>query len=90
MLLAACAGRGGGDFNKTDLVGSWAGDSIAFIGDYAESQDIPNCDAKEIFAKCSTSGEYTDISEKVREMMSSEFKIDYSGNGWMEIKQREK
>ena len=36
MMLAATSGRGGGDFAIHPLIGSWAGDEIAFIGDYAE------------------------------------------------------
>lgn len=52
MLLSASSkdgGRGGGDFRcGHPLVGSWAGDRIAFIGDYAEKNDIPNKNAKQI------------------------------------------
>lgn len=37
ILLAASNGKGGGDFRGDDpLIGSWAGDRIAIVGDYAE------------------------------------------------------
>lgn len=52
MLLAASnkgGARGGGDFHtEHELIGSWAGDRIAFIGDYAEKDDLPGADAREI------------------------------------------
>lgn len=45
LLLAASNGRGGGDYNGEipgrPLIGSWAGDSIAIIGDYHEPDDVP-------------------------------------------------
>lgn len=102
MLLAASSrdgGRGGGDFCATHpLVGSWAGDRVAFIGDYAEPEDIPGCDAPGIFEECtaiaagkpdaSSKGRkqgWVNISPQVREMMSAEFGIRYAGKGWLEI-----
>lgn len=47
LLLAASNGRGGGDFRGDDpksLVGSWAGNRIAIIGDYYEADDVPGFD----------------------------------------------
>lgn len=90
MLLAASNGRGGGDFNRSNhpLIGSWAGDRIAFIGDYAEKDDIPGEDAAKIYEDCQQTGKdakYKDISDEVRQMMEKEFDITYSGDGWMEI-----
>lgn len=98
MLLAASSrdgGRGGGDFHAPHpLIGSWAGDRIAFVGDYAETEDIPGFDAPHIYEVCSAeakagSDEHPDgwknISAQVREMMSAEFNIRYAGNGWLEI-----
>jgi len=99
-LLAASSrdgGRGGGDFRAThQLVGSWAGDRVAFVGDYAEAEDIPGSDAPCIYEVCSCeakarkNGErhpdgWTNISAQVREMMSAEFSIRYAGEGWLEI-----
>lgn len=57
MLLASASkdgGRGGGDFRcGHPLVGSWAGDRIAFVGDYAEADDIPGVNAQDVYAACS-------------------------------------
>ena len=100
MLLAASSrdgGRGGGDFRAAHpLVGAWVGDRVAFVGDYAEPEDIPDCDAQGIYEKCSQAAEagsdgnsnpenWTNISAQVREMMSAEFGIHYAGEGWLEI-----
>ncbi len=49
MLIAASSGRGGGDFQDNPLVGSWAGDQIAFIGDYALKTDLKGVNAKLIY-----------------------------------------
>jgi len=41
FILLACSG--GGDLGDTDnnMVGKWAGDRIAVVGDYAQSDDLP-------------------------------------------------
>ena len=101
MLLAASSkngGRGGGDFHaKHPLVGSWAGDRIAFVGDYAEPTDIPGCNAALIYGQAKTAcnpveadnapkgwKQWTNISAKVREMLVAEFKIRYvNKNGFI-------
>jgi hypothetical protein len=97
MLLASSNGRGGGDFySKSPLVGSWAGDSIAFLGDYAELDDLPNhrnktgWNAPSIY-NC-VSGKFTacgwkDISGEVRKMMAKEFDIHYTGEDgeWLTV-----
>lgn len=84
-------GRGrlaGGDFHaKHPLVGSWAGDRIAFVGGYAEAGDIPGCDASVIYEQCNAAcaakppekpptgwQEWTNLSAQVCEMMVAEFK----------------
>lgn len=102
MLLAASSkngGRGGGDFRaQHPLIGSWAGDRIAFIGDYATAGDIPACNAalicRKVVAACNPTGtdqppkgwhQWTNISGSVREMMAAEFNIQYDGTGWLEI-----
>ena len=46
LLAAEPEARGGGDFDVEDpllrqVVGRWAGDRIALIGDYAEADDLP-------------------------------------------------
>ena len=98
MLLAASSrdgGRGGGDFRaEHPLVGSWAGDRVAFVGDYAEAEDIPGSDAPRIYEVCSgeakTGGDqqldgWVNVSAQVREMMTTEFNIRYIGTGWLDI-----
>lgn len=99
LLASACKGgpRGGGDFRcEHPLVGSWAGDRIAFIGDYAESDDIDGENAYDIYDECCTvddhpqeHSDWKNISAQVREMMSAEFDITYEGNGWMNIKTKD-
>ena len=92
MLLAASNGRGGGDFGEHRLVGSWAGDKVAFIGDYAEENDLRGAgyDAPRIFQFVSDEVlarryGWKNISAQVREMMAAEFDIHYKGEGWLEI-----
>jgi hypothetical protein len=102
MLLAASSkngGRGGGDFRvQHPLVGSWAGDRIAFLGDYAGVDDLPGDNAKSIYYHCKAAcspgakgqppkgdGAWTNISPQVREMMVAEFGIRYEGDGWLAI-----
>ena len=102
MLLASSCkdgGRGGGDFQaKHPLVGAWAGDRIAFVGDYAEPTDIPGFDAalicRQATAACDSVEadnapegwkQWTNISAQVREMMTAEFNISYVGENWLEI-----
>lgn len=57
MLLAVSNGRGGGDFNDDvdlPLIGSWGGDRVAVVGDYAETSDLPpEFDAPSIYHLCS-------------------------------------
>ena len=107
MLLAASSkdgGRGGGDFRaEHPLVGSWAGDRIAFVGDYAEAGDIPGCDAAVLYAQCNVAccpdekgdkpvgwQDWTNISAQVRDMMAAEFNIRYAGTGWLDIVEENK
>lgn len=61
-LLACSPGRGGGDWDRGKLAGTWAGDRIAIVGDYAEPTDIPGMDASAIYDDES----YKDISTEVR------------------------
>ena len=105
MLLAASnkeGGRGGGDFRVNHpLLGSWAGDRIAFVGDYAASTDLPGLDAPLIYEQCKAVcdsapkgdpppdwEQWTNISTQVREMLAAEFHIRYGDKGWCDIVQR--
>lgn len=52
-LLACSNGRGGGDFREHPLVGSWAGDRIAVVGDYAEPDDLaPEHHTESLYNRC--------------------------------------
>jgi len=75
---------GGGDFREHRLVGSWAGDRIAFIGDYAEPDDLKGVDAPTVYNQCE-SGKFKNISAQVRQMMAAEFDIHYTGESWLNI-----
>lgn len=97
MLLAASNGRGGGDFQgDSPLIGSWAGDRVSVLGDYAEKDDLKRSreliskqtDAKHLMDNDYIEKHYRDISADVRKMMEVSFNVEYSGNGWMEVKEK--
>ena len=56
LLLTTSAGRGGGDGwdkAKDPIVGSWAGDQVAVVGDYTEDDDLPpKFGAGSIYHRC--------------------------------------
>lgn len=61
VLLADGNGRGGGDLDSTDpLVGSWAGDRIVVVGDYADDDRFVPGSLYE------ASNDYENISEKMK------------------------
>jgi hypothetical protein len=70
LLLAASNGRGGGDAKDHGLIGRWAGDRIAVIGDYSEPDDIPGVDAPAIYGN---EVDYVDISANVKGLLEHEF-----------------
>ena len=39
-LLGCSTGRGSGDFERGTLAGTWAGDRITILGDYAKTEDM--------------------------------------------------
>ena len=56
-LLILCAAmpepRGGGDLEENPIIGHWAGDRIAIVGDYAEDSDLPaEFQASQIYKRC--------------------------------------
>ena len=74
--------RGGGDFEPNKVVGRWAGDRIAFIGDYSEHEDLPDeFDAEMIYDYCQD-GTYTDITDMVCEVLEKELDGKFEGDGW--------
>lgn len=78
MLLAACSGRGGGDFQSdSEWIGSWAGDRIAVIGDYAEPDDIAGVNAQEVYGQCGDGGEFKDITDELIPIMEAEYELVY-------------
>ena len=72
-LIALCAAmpeaRGCGDLGKTHIegekvVGRWAGDRIALVGDYAERGDLPEGDnADLIYSLCTTQSEVEEYAD---------------------------
>lgn len=91
-LLACSNGRGGGDFQEENdtagVIGRWAGDRIAIIGDYAEPEDLaPEHRAELIYAACRGKPAegmepFRDISEEVALLLGREFGLSYTGDGW--------
>ncbi|MDI7269399.1 MAG: hypothetical protein QME96_15535 [Myxococcota bacterium] len=76
-LVVLCAAmpepRGGGDLQPHPVIGRWAGDRIALVGDYAEDSDLPaEFQASTIYRKC-RDGEWKDVSAEVREVLEREF-----------------
>ncbi len=58
ILLAVGNGRGGGDLRSNNrIIGSWAGDRIAIVGDYADKETV-GVDWEDL-------ADWEDISEKV-------------------------
>lgn len=84
ILLASSNGRGGGDARidhdhaLIEVVGSWAGDEIAIIGDYSEEGDIAGWDNKN--NPWFEEDEWADISAVMRELIEADgltkFRID--------------
>lgn len=98
VLLAASNGRGGGDLpddgavEKDRVVGRWAGQRIAMVGDYAEDDDYPTKEGdappSKVYGLCVRAkdkerlrGGFKDITPLVRAYMS---RLDYAyvGEGW--------
>jgi hypothetical protein len=86
VLLSASNGRGGGDFHDDPnestsdrVVGRWAGDRIAIIGDYATSDDLPIEDAARLYEE---SYNWRDISDIVAPYIESELNIKFIDNGY--------
>ena len=78
ILLAVSNGRGGGDLHASNLlsvqdrIGSWGGDRIAIVGDYAEDTDLDaSWEASKIFRLC-LDGVYKDISSEIRQLIEAD------------------
>ena len=76
ILLASCNGRGGGDARidpdhpLIEVVGSWAGDEIAIIGDYHEEGDISGWDNHS--NPWADEDNWADISAVMRELIEAD------------------
>lgn len=89
--------RGGGDIQTGGIVGRWAGDRIAIVGDYAEDSDLaPEFQASAIYKKCRTPEDadnvpaielFTDISGQVAAVLESELDGKFVGDGWKDWQQ---
>lgn len=88
-LLACSNGRGGGDLEEDPIIGSWAGDRIAMIGDYAERGDIVGLDAALIYDLCSEPEEVADqlkyIREELKKSPGDKVRLQKSLRHWMAI-----
>jgi len=74
--------RGGGDIRGAEgIVGRWAGDRIAFVGDYAEPDDLPDDDAAEVYRGIED-GTFEDVSDMVCEVLEKQLGGKFSGGGW--------
>ena len=88
--------RGGGDFEPAPIIGRWAGDRIAIVGDYAERSDLPDEDkADEIYTLCwasdpafadSSEKPFTDVTDEVCAVIERELDGKFVGDGWRKFK----
>ena len=70
-LLILCAAmpeaRGGGDLEPDPIIGRWAGDRIAIIGDYAEDDDLTpkagDPPAGQLYFMCRSDAEWRELVE---------------------------
>lgn len=70
VLLACSNGRGGGDLHSDNpIIGSWSGDRIAIVGDYAEPQDFQGLTQEMIDEIWGENRVYKDISRDVLKAM---------------------
>jgi hypothetical protein len=98
LLLAGCAINEPADSATQSLhLGSWAGDRIAIIGDYAEAEDLPVEDAAAIYDQIfgeQADGSWTDRSPAGRELIEAQgeliFEAREPGNPDSVWSQREK
>jgi hypothetical protein len=103
LLAAGKAYRGGGDIEPSNalapVLGRWAGDKVALVGDYAQKKDLPACHkADYIYEFCSNAhyrhegaptGGWKDISEEVAAALAKEFggRFDGEADGYRHWKE---
>lgn len=83
ILLACSNGRGGGDVQEHPMVGRWAGDRIAVVGDYAEDDDLaPEHAAGSVYREC-LGGLFQNITDEIIPLIEQECGVKISGGtGW--------
>ena len=76
LLLAGCAvGESDDMITPNSYLGSWAGDRLAIIGDYAEADDLPDEDASELYDQIfgeKADGSWTDRSPAGRALIEAQ------------------
>ena len=83
LLAAEPEERGGGDLRidqlSRDVIGRWAGDRVALIGDYAEDGDldVEGARASQIYRQ-RIEGDWTDITDAVKQVLDRELHINYA------------
>ena len=84
VLLCCSPNRGGGDMHSEDpMIGRWAGDAIAYVGDYSEDSDmLAKYNAEKIYGECRKGGKYKDISHDMYPVLKKEFGLTFKGKGW--------
>lgn len=85
VLLLCSNGRGGGDLAETRgfeerIIGRWAGDRIAVVGDYAEDYGIkaPLHDPVSLIYDLCYEGVYREISALVRPVLAAELGVVFT------------
>lgn len=94
MLMLSCPERRGGgdpddDSSVHKVLGRWAGDRVAIVGDYAQDDDLPNSPipASKIYAHCADkderqAGDFVDISGDVARALEAQYGGKFVGEGW--------
>lgn len=76
------------DYQKiaSQIIGRWAGDRVALVGDYAKDTDLaPEFEASKIYDMC-YEGDYINITEGVARVIEHELNGHFEGDGWKEFK----
>ena len=97
-LLACSNGRGGGDLAYADdekpngyaqkakaVIGRWAGDRIAIVGDYAEHEDLAEEHSAEMIYDNCNGGDWRDITDLVCDILAHELGVAFTGDGWRSV-----
>jgi len=92
LLASMPEQRGGGDLEPHPLIGSWIGDKVMLVGDYAENEDyldspVPMSD---VYGLCDEGeGNFKDISDDICKIIESELDGKFVGDGWRDFKYKD-